>query len=118
MNQGQPTRNDGRAPSLRGLYCHWIDQTLGEIEANAAAWAVDAQISFDRYYPVKNDADASAWRDKAFGARGFATVGQMMFPRPQNLAAGASPYGACGNPGMTFDAGGNPVTNLGSPLAP
>lgn len=107
---GEPSMTNGQTPSMRSLWAKFLDSYLANIEANAAAWGINAKNYYTQAYPPQVQS-ATNWMSQALNTGGWATSSQMRFPRP---GGAASVYGVYGNPSYTFNYEGNTV-NIGAP---
>lgn len=83
---GRPNRTNA---GLRDLYCYFIDQYLGTIEANAGNWATRARTQYDGRYS-KDNAGIN-WLNTELNAQsaqyGHVTPQKMKFPRNATVHA-------------------------------
>ncbi|RSL60097.1 hypothetical protein CEP53_005571 [Fusarium sp. AF-6] len=74
MNDGQlqrPTDRDEDTqpmPGLRDLYCYWLDMTLAEMEATAAAWLTAATANYKADFG--DSADGKKWLANVLNSKG------------------------------------------------
>ncbi|UPK96513.1 hypothetical protein LCI18_007448 [Fusarium solani-melongenae] len=70
---GQPT------PGLRDLYCYWIDMTLAEMEATAAAWLTAATANFKANFG--DSPDGKKWLANVLNSNGYISASKLKFPQ-------------------------------------
>lgn len=76
----RPTRAPGEPRAgLRDLYCFWIDQYLGMIDVNAAAWVTSARTRFEQLYG--GSPGGRKWIADAFGNGGLVTAAEMQLTK-------------------------------------
>ncbi|KAI0523939.1 glycosyl hydrolases family 18-domain-containing protein [Xylaria bambusicola] len=90
---GRPQRATGQpAAGLRDLYCYWIDDHLGSIEAEAERWWNAARPQFEARYGM--DDDGIKWLRNVFVKGGPISIDKMKFLRTTRQHARPNP----GNP--------------------
>ncbi|KAL5040878.1 hypothetical protein BDW71DRAFT_212673 [Aspergillus fruticulosus] len=86
-NQGQidlPQRAANQPTAgLRDLYCYWIDQLLGEIEANGVNWVRSATANY-RASSYASDNAGRKWLDNVLNSNGLISESSMRFLRAAN----------------------------------
>ncbi|KAL6232551.1 hypothetical protein BDW75DRAFT_242830 [Aspergillus navahoensis] len=86
-NQGQvglPRRAANQPTAgLRDLYCFWIDQLLGEIEAKGVNWVLSATANYRASSYASDDA-GQKWLNNVLNANGLISESNMRFLRAAN----------------------------------
>lgn len=91
INQGEPKRpsrgRDQPEAGLRDLYCFWIDEHLGSIEATMRQWHSAALSAYENKF--KGTTTSDNWVNKKL-KNGDLSIDQVRFPRSLNRHKGKS----------------------------